>query len=471
MRMHKLQSATILPGQTAGPGLADPLPQLRARALPVQRELDEAGICAAGDSGDDAASLSFGPADAFGRAPALDSLAALPPAQGPAVGAGAPAETPQGLPQGMGGGPRLPMPAGEGAAAEAGDLLNSAACAEAGSDAIGLAGPGALDRAAAQQTVPARRSAAGAAAQAAGGARKARKGRPSGKRKPGAQPTHAQGNKRSRRTSSQDGGRALVPEAVWRGPVGEGARAGDPDPGKLPSLKPIKGFASTLGERAQAAALAGLGRERLLAALCEAAGACALDIPALGYQKPQLYLLRCQLRHVLAHAGARACPGGLSSYSTICGVRRTAIHFVCMLFNTSAGPGLRVCSTQTLHAGLDGPSDSETDTDDDLRCPAAPPASQPSFTEADSLQAGGPARAELVCGMHGLPWSPLAYPPRVAGSLPCMCNCCQVPASGVPFSGQARDAPIAALPTRRCCVRPGRLLRGGQASDHRASPA
>ena len=252
----------------------------------MQRELDEAGICAAGDSGDDAASLSFGPADAFGRAPALDSLAALPPAEGPAVVSGSPAETPMGQPQGMGRAPELPMPEGEGVAGEPGDLLNSGACAEAGWGADGLAGPGAPEAAAGLQALPAERIAAGAAAQPADGAPKPRKGRPSGKRKAGARPAPAQGNKRGRHPSDQDGGDALVPEAAGPGPVSEGAHAGDPDPNKLPSLKPIRGFASTLGERAQAATLAGLGRERLLAALYEAAGARALDMPALKCQKP-----------------------------------------------------------------------------------------------------------------------------------------------------------------------------------------
>ena len=245
--------------------------------LSVQRELDEAGICAAGDSGDDAASLSFGPADAFGRAPALDSLTALPTAQRPAVGAGAPAETPIGFSQGNGGGLVLPMPEGEGMAGEPGDLLNGDACAEASLGAGGLAGPGAPEPAAALRAVQLRRSATGSAAQAADGAHKPRKGRPSGKRKAGAQPAPAQGNKRGRRPSGHDDSNVPTPEAAGHGPVGEGAHAGDPDPDKLPSLKPIQGFASTLGERAQAAALAGLGRERLLAALCEAAGARTLN--------------------------------------------------------------------------------------------------------------------------------------------------------------------------------------------------
>ena len=274
--MRKLQSAAGCMTRVQNQASTDPPPQLRARMLSVQRELDEAGICAAGDSGDDAASLSFGPADAFGRAPALDSLAALPPAQGPAVVAGTP-DTPLGLPQGLGGGPHPPMPGGGDVAREPGDLLSSGACAEAGWGAGDLAEQGAPERAAGLQAVPARRSAEGAAAPAADGPRKPGKGRPSGKRKAGAQPTSAQGNKRGRRPSGQDGGSARVPEAAGRGAVGEGAHAGDPDPDRLPSLRPIKGFASTLGEREQAAALAGLGHERLLAALCEAAGACALQ--------------------------------------------------------------------------------------------------------------------------------------------------------------------------------------------------
>ena len=258
--------------------------------LSVQRQLDEAGICAAGDSGDDAASLSFGPADAFGRAPALDPLAALPPAQGAAVVAGAPAETQVGFPQRTDGGPDPLMLGGEGEAGEPEGLLSSGACAEAGLGADDLAGQGTPDRAAGLQAVPARRSAAGAAAQAAERAPKPRKGRPSGKRKAGAQPTPAQGNKRGRRPSTQDGGSALAPEAAEPGTFAEGAHAREPDPAKLPSLEPIKGFASTPGERAQAAALAGLGRERLLAALCEAAGARDLTNPCSGVSAAVLCL-------------------------------------------------------------------------------------------------------------------------------------------------------------------------------------
>ena len=68
-------------------------------------------------------------------------------------------------------------------------------------------------------------------------------------------------------------------------------------------------------------------------------------------------------------------------------MRRTSFLAICMLFNKTAG------LTQTLHAGLDGPSDLETDTDDDLRRPAAPPATQP---EADLLQAGDPAELGYV---------------------------------------------------------------------------
>ena len=88
---------------------------------------------------------------------------------------------------------------------------------------------------------------------------------------------------------------------------------------------------------------------------------------------------------------------------------------------------------QALHVGLDAPSDSETDTDDDLGRPAGPPASQPSTTEADLLQAGGPAHAEPVCGMRSLPSPPLAFSPSVCGVLPRLCNRCKVPTSGVPL--------------------------------------
>ena len=81
------------------------------------------------------------------------------------------------------------MPGGEGEAAEPEDQLNTGACAEAGwGVADDLSGPGAPEPAAALQAVPARRSAAGAAAQAADGGPKARKDRPAGKRKAGAQP-------------------------------------------------------------------------------------------------------------------------------------------------------------------------------------------------------------------------------------------------------------------------------------------
>ena len=63
MRMRKLQSDISWAAKyRASLGLTQPS-QLRAHAPSVQRQLDEAGICAAGDSGDDAASLSFGPTD------------------------------------------------------------------------------------------------------------------------------------------------------------------------------------------------------------------------------------------------------------------------------------------------------------------------------------------------------------------------------------------------------------------------
>ena len=273
----------------------------------AQRALDEAGICAGGDSGDDAASLGFSPSDAFARPLALGSLAALPPVQGPAAGAGTPAQTPPGSAQGLGGGPHVSAVRGEGVGRSPGDQLDGGAFGEAAWDTDGLAGPGACEQAAGLQTASGERAATGAAAQAAGGAHEQRNGKPSGKRKAGAQPIPGQGAKRGRRPAGRDDGRALAPGAAGPCPVAEDARTGDPAPND--TLEALEGFASWRSERAQAAALAGLGRERLLAALCEAAGAHGLGVPFLGGPRGGM---RAEVPTAPCASGMAACAHALA---------------------------------------------------------------------------------------------------------------------------------------------------------------